>query len=243
MMNFGLATYGLGLLAGALSTLSPCVLPLVPVLVASAVNAHPWGAMALGIGLALSFAIVGIFLATLGASLGLDPDTFRIVGACILAIFGLVMLVPKLQDLFTRATSILSNSGNQLLARMTFEGLPGQFFVGVSLGLVWSPCVGPTLGAATTLASQGKDLGQIGLLMLIFGVGAAAPLVILGSLSHASMMKVRGRLLSTGKYGKQLLGLIMLGLGILIATGVDKSFEAWILKQTPDWLTAVTTKY
>jgi cytochrome c biogenesis protein CcdA len=242
-MNFGLATYGLGLLAGALSTLSPCVLPLIPVLVASAVNAHRWGAMALGIGLALSFAIVGIFLATLGASLGLDPDTFRIVGACILAMFGLVMLVPKLQDLFTRATSILSNSGNQLLARMTFEGLLGQFFVGVSLGLVWSPCVGPTLGAATTLASQGKDLGQIGLLMLIFGIGAAAPLVMLGSLSRTRMMKVRNRLLSAGKYGKQLLGLIMLVLGILIATGGDKSFEAWMLNQTPDWLTALTTKY
>jgi cytochrome c-type biogenesis protein len=242
-MNFGLATYGLGLIAGALSTLSPCVLPLVPVLVASAVNAHRWGAMALGIGLALSFAIVGIFLATLGASLGLDPDTFRIAGACILAMFGLILLVQRLQDLFTRATSVLANSGNQLLGRLTFGGLPGQFLVGVSLGLVWSPCVGPTLGAATTLASQGKDLGQIGLLMLIFGIGAAAPLVMLGSLSRASMMRVRGRLLSAGKYGKQLLGIIMLGLGILIATGMDKSFEAWILDQTPDWLTAVTTKY
>jgi cytochrome c biogenesis protein CcdA len=242
-MNFGLATYGLGLIAGALSTLSPCVLPLVPVLVASAVNAHRWGAMALGIGLALSFAIVGIFLATLGASLGLDPDTFRIAGACILAMFGLILLVQRLQDLFTRATSVLANSGNQLLGRLAFGGLPGQFFVGVSLGLVWSPCVGPTLGAATTLASQGKDLGQIGLLMLIFGIGAAAPLVMLGSLSRASMMRIRGRLLSAGKYGKQLLGIIMLGLGILIATGMDKSFEAWILDQTPDWLTAVTTKY
>jgi cytochrome c-type biogenesis protein len=148
-----------------------------------------------------------------------------------------------LQDLFTRATSVLANSGNQLLGRLAFGGLPGQFFVGVSLGLVWSPCVGPTLGAATTLASQGKDLGQIGLLMLIFGIGAAAPLVMLGSLSRASMMRIRGRLLSAGKYGKQLLGIIMLGLGILIATGMDKSFEAWILDQTPDWLTAVTTKY
>jgi cytochrome c biogenesis protein CcdA len=199
--------------------------------------------MALGIGLALSFTIVGIFLATLGASLGLDPDTFRIVGACILAVFGLILLVPKWQDLFARATSILSNSGNQLLTRLTFGGLLGQFFVGVLLGLVWSPCVGPTLGAATTLASQGKDLGQIGLLMMVFGIGAAAPLVMLGSLSRASMMKVRGRLLSAGKYGKQLLGLVMLGLGVLIATGVDKSFEAWILNQTPDWLTAITTKY
>lgn len=242
-MNFGAATYGLGLIAGSLSILSPCVLPLVPVLVAAAVNAHRWGALALGLGLTLSFAIVGIFLATLGVSLGLDPDTFRLIGAVILAVFGLVLLVPKLQDYFARVTGILSNSGSRLLERVTLGGLTGQFAVGALLGIVWSPCVGPTLGAATTLASQGKDLGQIGLLMLIFGIGAALPLVLLGSLSRASMMKIRGRLLTAGQYGKQAFGLIMLALGVLIATGTDKSLEAWILDRTPDWLTALTTKY
>lgn len=242
-MNFGPAAYGLGLIAGALSTLSPCVLPLLPVLIASAVNAHRWGVVVLGLGLALSYMIVGIFLATLGASLGLDPETFRTAGAVVLAIFGLILLVPKLQALFARATSTFSNSGNQLLARVNCGGLPGQFFVGILLGVVWSPCVGPTLGAATTLASQGKSLGQVGLLMLIFGVGAAAPLVLLGSLSRATLLKFRGRLLSGGKYGKQLLGLFILGLGIMIATRVDKSFEAWILDHTPDWLIAITTKY
>ena len=119
-MTFGAATYGLGLVAGALSTLSPCVLPLVPVLIASAVNAHRWGAAALGAGLALSFAIIGIFLATVGASLGLDPDTFRTAGAVILAIFGLILLVPKLQSAFATATGGLSNKSSQLLARVTF---------------------------------------------------------------------------------------------------------------------------
>jgi cytochrome c-type biogenesis protein len=242
-MNFGPGTYGLGLIAGALSTLSPCVLPLVPVLVAGAVNAHRWGALALGLGLTLSFTIVGVFLATVGASLGLDPDAFRVVGAVILAIFGLIILVPKLQDLFARATSTLSNSGNQLLARVTLGGFTGQFLAGVLLGVVWSPCVGPTLGAATTLASQGKDLAQIGLLMFIFGIGAAAPLVVLGTLSRATMMRVRGGLLRAGKHGKQIFGLVILALGVLIATGVDKSLEGWILDQTPDWITAVTTKY
>jgi cytochrome c-type biogenesis protein len=242
-MNFGPATYGLGLLAGALSTLSPCVLPLVPVLVAAAINAHRWGAVALGIGLALSFTTVGIFLATLGVALGLDPETFRIASAVILAGFGVVLLVPKLQDLFAHATSMLGNSGNQLLARMTFDGLAGQFFVGILLGVVWSPCVGPTLGAATTLASQGKNLGQISLLMLIFGAGAAAPLVLLGFLSRASMVRIRGRLLSVGKYGKHAFGFVMVVLGVLIATGIDKSLEAWILDRTPDWLTAATTRF
>jgi cytochrome c-type biogenesis protein len=242
-MNFGAATYGLGLLAGALSTLSPCVLPLVPVLVASAVNAHRWGALALGTGLALSFAVVGLFFVTVGASLGLDPGTFRAVGAAILAVFGLILLLPRLQDLFARATSTLSASGSQLLTRVTFDGLTGQLVIGLLLGVVWSPCVGPTLGAATTLASQGKDLRQIALLMLIFGIGAAAPLVVLGSISRASLMRVRGRLLNAGRYGKQVLGLVMLLLGILIATGADKSVEGWILDRTPDWLTAITTRF
>lgn len=242
-MNFGLTTYGLGLLAGALSILSPCVLPLVPVLLAAAVTAHRWGALALGAGLAMSFTLVGIFLATLGASLGLDPDTFRIIGAVILATFGLILLVPKLQDLFARMTSVLSNSGNQLLSRLTIGGLAGQLIVGALLGVVWTPCVGPTLGAATTLASQGKDLAQIALLMLIFGLGAAAPLVLLGSLSHASLLRIRGRLLSAGKYGKQLFGFTLLVLGVLIATGADKSLEAWMLNHTPEWLTAITTRY
>jgi cytochrome c-type biogenesis protein len=242
-MTFGAATYGLGLVAGALSTLSPCVLPLVPVLIASAVNAHRWGAAALGAGLALSFAIIGIFLATVGASLGLDPDTFRSAGAAILAIFGLILLVPQLQKVFATATGALSNTGNILLGRVTFEGFPGQFLVGLLLGVVWSPCVGPTLGAATTLASQGRNLGQIALLMLIFGVGAAAPMVLLGSLSRASLTKVRSRLLNAGKVGRQGLGMVMLGLGILIVTGLDKSVEAWVLDRTPDWLSALTTKF
>lgn len=242
-MNFGPATYGLGLLAGALSTLSPCVLPLVPVLIGSAVNAHRRGPLALGAGLALSFTLVGIFLATLGAKSGLDPDTLRTAGGVVLALFGAILLIPNLQDLFARAVGGLSNSGSRMLSLVTLDGLAGQFLVGALLGVVWSPCVGPTLGAASTLASQGKDLGEISALMLIFGLGAALPLIVLGSLSRATMMKVRGRLLSMGKFGKQALGLIMLCLGILIATGTDKLLEAWILDKTPEWLTALTTRY
>ena len=166
-MDFGPATYGLGFLAGALSTLSPCVLPLVPVLIGSAVNAHRRGPLALGAGLALSFTIVGMLLATLGAESGLDPSVLRTIGGIVLAAFGAILLIPKLQDLFARATGRLSDSGHRMLSRVTLDGLPGQFLVGVLLGVVWSPCVGPTLGAASTLASQGRDLGQIGALMLL----------------------------------------------------------------------------
>jgi cytochrome c-type biogenesis protein len=137
----------------------------------------------------------------------------------------------------------VSNSGNQLLSRVTFAGFAGQLIVGALLGVVRSPCVGPTLGAATTLASRGKDLSQIAFLMQLFGLGAAAPLVLVGCLSRATMMRIRGGLLRVGKYGKQLFGLALLVLGVVIATRVDKSLETWILNRTPAWLTVDTTQY
>ena len=242
-MKFGLATYGLGLLAGALSILSPCVLPLVPVLAAGATAAHRFGPLALGVGIAMSFTVVGVVLATFGVSLGLDPDTFRTVGAVLLIAFGAVLLVPRLQSAFARLTAGVSASGNSVLARIPGEGLTGQFLIGAVIGIVWSPCVGPTLGAATTLASQRKSLPQIFLLMLIFGIGAAAPFVALGSLSRSRFVAVRGRLVSAGHHGKQVFGLLLVATGILIATGIDRSLEAWLLNHSPEWLTQLTTRF
>jgi cytochrome c biogenesis protein CcdA len=242
-VDFGIGTFGLGYLAGVLSTLSPCVLPLVPILIATAVAAHRFGAYALALGLTLSFSVIGLFIATLGASLGLDPATFRSVAAVILIGFAVVLLSTKLQQRFATATSGLSAAGDSLLSRIRLDGLGGQFVIGVVLGLIWTPCVGPTLGAATTLASQGSQLGQIGLLMLIFGLGAGTPLVVLGSLSRATVMRFRGKLMSAGKTGKMVLGAVMLVLGVAILTGWDKSFEAWAVNASPAWLTELTTKY
>jgi cytochrome c-type biogenesis protein len=242
-MNFGPATYGLGLAAGALSTLSPCVLPLIPVLVASAVNAHPMGPLALGAGLALSYTVMGLLLAPLGATLGLDPDLFRIIGAAALVLFGLVLLLPRLQAGMARMAGGMSDAAGSALQRVAIDGFTGQLLVGLLLGVVWTPCVGPTLGAATTLASRGENVGQIALLMLTFGSGAAAPLVTLGILSRATLLRIRGRLLRAGAIGRRILGVVLLGLGTVIATGLDLRLQAWILDRSPEWLTALTTRF
>lgn len=240
-MEFGLASYGLALAAGSLSTLSPCVLPLVPILLTTALAAHRLGPYALAGGLSLSFTLVGVFVASLGAALGLDQGVFRPVAAGLLAVFGVVLLSPRLQERFAVAVSGLSGAGNSLLARVSGNGLAGQFMLGSLLGIVWSPCAGPTLGAAVTLASQGRDLGQVTLLMALFGIGAGLPLVALGLASRAAMQKTRGKLLAAGKIGKQALGGVMLVLGILILTGADKLLEARVLQAAPDWLVSLTT--
>ena len=242
-MDFGPGTFALGYLAGVLSTLSPCVLPLLPILIATALAKHRFGPLALAAGLTLSFAVVGLFIATLGASLGLDQGVLRQGAAVLLLLFGVVLLVPRLQQGFALATSRLSASGDALLARITGVGWLGQFSVGLALGLVWSPCVGPTLGAAITLASQGRHLGQIGLLMLLFGLGAGTPLLVIGTLSREAVVRMRGTLMATGQRGKWLLGGALVLMGVFILTGWERGVEVWMLDHSPQWLTDLTTRY
>lgn len=242
-MDFSLATYGLGLLAGVVSTLSPCVLPLLPILVVSALSEHRLGSVALGAGLALSYSLVGLWLATLGAALGLNGDTLRTPAAILMILAGLMLLVPALEAGFARGAGRLASFGQGRLERVGGQGLLGQFAVGALLGLVWSPCVGPTLGAAVTLAAQGRDLTQIGLLMACFGVGAALPLVVLGMLSQATLKQARSGLGRLGHYGKRILGALFVVLGTLLASGISRVLEGWLLDQTPAWLTAFTTRF
>jgi cytochrome c biogenesis protein CcdA len=237
----GLATYGLSLAAGSLSTLSPCVLPIIPILLGTAIAAHRLGPYALAGGLALSFTLVGVLISSVGAVVGLDQALLRHLAAVFLIVFGLILLSARLQASFAGASSGLSGFGHQLLARVSLDGLPGQFVLGLLLGVVWSPCVGPTLGAAITLASQGQDLGHVTLAMAMFGIGAGAPLVLLGTLSRQAMTRIRGKLLAGGNLGKQVLGTAMVLLGAMTLSGADKLFEAWVLNAAPDWLVSLTT--
>jgi cytochrome c biogenesis protein CcdA len=242
-MEFGITTFGLAYLAGVLSTLSPCVLPILPILIGAALAEHRFGTLALAVGLTLSFTVLGLFLATIGASLGIEQHTFRVGAAIVLIALALLLLVAPLQQRFASATSGISDAGNRLLSRFKLQGLSGQFLIGLLLGVLWSPCVGPTLGAASTLAAQGQNLAEITLLMLVFGLGAGSPLLILGAISRNALMRIRTRLFAAAKAGKLVLGVILLFLGIAILTGTDKALEAWILDISPDWLTNLTTRY
>lgn len=242
-MDFSPATYALGLLAGLLSALSPCVLPLIPILLGSATTAHRRAPLALAAGLALSYAIVGTSLAWAGATLDLDPDGFRWLGAGALGLLGAVMMSSGLQQRFARATAGIGDAGNTLLARLSPEGLRGQFAIGLALGLVWSPCVGPTLGAAIVFASQGAHLPQVALLMGVFGVGAALPVLALGYVSRSMLARARGRLVAVGKVGRFALGAVMLLIAALILSGADKPLETWLLDHSPAALTALTTRF
>jgi cytochrome c biogenesis protein CcdA len=173
----------------------------------------------------------------------LAQDGFRLFAAVVMGIIGILLISSRLQERFAIAMSGVSGAGNSLLSKVTIDGLLGQFLIGILLGLVWTPCVGPTLGAAITLASQGRDLGKIVFVMAIFGLGAGLPLALLGMLSRGAMMKAKGRLGNAGKFGKQLLGGFLIVISLLVMTGQDKALESFLLKHSPDWLTDLTTTF
>jgi cytochrome c biogenesis protein CcdA len=238
-----LATIGLALLAGLLSTLSPCVLPLIPVVLGTARSQHKLGPAALSAGLALSFTAIGLFVATVGYAIGLDGGVFRGIGAALMLGVGLILLVPRFQLRLASAAGPIGNWTESQFGSGDKVGLSGQFAVGLLLGVVWAPCAGPTLGAASVLAAQGKRLDQVTVTMLVFGIGASLPLLALGTLSRETMVRLRGRLMTTSAGAKLVLGAVLATLGTLILTGFDKRLEGLAVDLSPAWLTALTTRF
>ena len=248
-MEIGFASAGLGFVAGLLSTLSPCVLPLLPLVLGGALTAHRFGMLALTTGLVLAFVSVGMFVATIGFSIGLDAEVLRQVTAVGLLLAGLVLLSGALQQRFALATSGLGDAANRAIARIVptgpsrLGGLGGQFVLGVILGAVWSPCVGPTLGAASLLAAQGKDLGAAATVMAAFGAGTAVPLLLIGLLSRQALLRWRGRLMQAGGAVKLVFGATSIALAALILTGADKQLEAALVAASPAWLIRLSTGF
>ena len=229
--------------AGSLSILSPCVLPLLPIVLGTAALKSRLGPLAFGAGVVLSFVSVGLFVALIGFSIGLDAGFFRALAAIMLIMIGFVLLVPVFQDRLAVVAGPVSGWGQGRLDGFSDTGAAGQFGIGLLLGTVWSPCVGPTLGAASLLAAQGKDLFQVVLIMVSFGLGVGVPLVLIGLLSRSLLQRMRDRMMSAGKGLKALLGVIFILLGGLILVGLDKKAEAALVDASPAWLTELTTRF
>lgn len=231
----------LGYAAGATTVLSPCVLPLLPIILIGAFQQHVLAPLALAGGLATSFAAVGVLVSLFGFSLGIETDAIRAVSAAVLIALGAVLLVPALQDRFASIAAPLATRSQTLLDRLAPSSISGQFVIGMLLGVVWSPCAGPTLGAAVGLAAQGESPIGSGIVMLAFGLGAATPILALAYGSKASLGARRDRLSHIARFGKPTVGTALVCVGAFIITGFDKIVEASLTRAMPNWLVAVTT--
>jgi len=233
-LALSLPQLGLSVAAGGLTTLSPCVFPLLPLVLGGAVQGHRLAPVAMGMGMMLSFAGIGVVLGALGPALGIDADTIRVAGAAMLIAFALVMLVPALGDRFSRWMLPIASAANAASTRLDGGSLLSAAALGAVLGLVWSPCSGPLLGSALTLvASEGGAL-RGGVVLALFGLGAAIPLVAVAYASRSGFMRARDWILARIERVQRGFSVLLGAMGIAILTGADKWVEARVLGWLPD---------
>ncbi|MDP5459328.1 cytochrome c biogenesis CcdA family protein [Alishewanella sp. SMS8] len=239
MIDFSLLP--LLLLAGMLITLSPCILPVLPVMASSGLAKHKLAPVFTGMGLAIGFALMGMLLHGLGSVLGLSDSITRPLFASLLVLFGLALVLPWFKQGSSGFFAPLAAKADQLAT--TLEQKPGgAFWLGLMLGAIWSPCAGPILGAALGLAGNSGSLVNAGVQMLVFGIGAALPLMAIAYLFAGSARRFLPKIAAGGEKARQVLGYSLLLVGLLILTGADQMILIWATDNLPDtWLNLITT--
>jgi len=228
-------------LAGLLTIFSPCVLPLAPIVVTGARAHDARGPAALAAGLAITFGTVGGSLASFGVELG-ETGAVRIAAAVLMAVAGIIMLVPWLTARSAQLLGPLARLSQTLSLYFPKAELFGQFCAGIVLALAWAPCVGPTLGAAVALAASGGSVSSAVVTMTVFALGAAASLLGAGYVLSRTSIASRVMAGRGGAIGRAALAVTLVVVGVSILSGLDKSIEATFVEAMPDWLVTAATR-
>ncbi|WP_299030409.1 cytochrome c biogenesis CcdA family protein [uncultured Sulfitobacter sp.] len=223
-------------LAGLLTLINPCVLPVLPIVLVSALNANRYGPAALAAGMSVSFVTFGLFVTAFGASIGLTQDGLAQIGAVLMIFFGVVLIVPAFAHQFETATAGMAARADNRINQMDGSGLRGQFLGGLLLGAVWSPCIGPTLGGAIALASQGGNLWYAGTIMLFFALGVSTLIVVLGFGAREAIRTRAQTLRGLASRSKPILGATFIAVGLMLFFKINHIIEAIALDIMPIWL-------
>jgi len=221
--------------AGLLTLLNPCVLPLLPIVLASSLQHSRVGPLYLVAGLILSFTVIGVGVSAFGHLIGLDDVLVNRISAIIMIVFGLVLLVPRATDWVSKLATPFANRANTKLDQNNGV-FKGQFFTGLLLGGVWSPCIGPTLGGAIGLAASGDGLFEATAVMVAFGFGIGTIILALSYGSQELLHSRKQGLMKIMPYAKPIMGTVLLLVGITILFHWERVIEGWLLDVMPIWL-------
>ena len=226
----------LAYLAGLLTLINPCVLPVLPIVLATSLDGDRRAPLALAAGMSLSLVALGTGVAAIGPALGITPERITEIAAIAMVAFGLVMLVPAFGRSFAFATAGLASRADAGMNQTANRGLGGHLAGGVLLGAVWSPCIGPTLGAAIALASTGEQLGHATAIMTAFALGVSTLIVLGAYAAHGWMRRNTGRLAAFSARAKPLLGIVFVSVGLALYFRLNHVVDAWLIEVLPAWL-------
>jgi len=221
--------------AGLLTFLNPCVLPLLPMIAAASLARHSLGPLVMMLGMSFAFTLAGVGIARLAALTGFLAEDVAVVAGWVMMGFGLTMLLPQAQFGFARVTGSAAAGTTRLIGQVEGRGFGGQAIAGALLGLAWSPCIGPTLGAAIGFAAEGRNLGQAAGTMAAFSAGAAMVMLILSYGARGIIAWRKAALLAVAPRARKILGVGLVAAGALVALHVDHIAERWVLEHLPPW--------
>ena len=222
--------------AGLLTLINPCVVPVLPIVIATALQASRAGPLAMALGLSLSFVVLGVGVTAFGHALGINIDTVSKVGAVLMVLFGLALLLPQGAALMETATAGLAARADAQMDGVDRSGLRGQFVGGLLLGAVWSPCIGPTLGGAISLASQGQNLGWATLIMVFFALGVSTLILGLAYGTRGAVGRYNVQLRALALRARPILGTTFVAVGLGLFFNIHHVIEAWLIGVLPPWL-------
>lgn len=225
-------------LAGIVTILSPCILPILPIILSSTIGSQSGKARPLGIilGFVLSFTFFTLFLSTIVSLTGIPANTLRITSIIIIAGFGISLLVPKFQSLLEQLFSKLSSFIPQGNTNPTFWS---GILVGFSLGLLWTPCVGPILASVISLAITGSVNIQAFVITLAYSLGTSIPMFIIMVGGRNLLGKIPWLLPNTIKIQK-VFGFLMIITALGIYLNLDRKFQTFILDKFPNYGVGLT---
>lgn len=226
-------------LAGIVTILSPCILPILPVILSSTIGGQEIGKYRpIGVvgGFVISFTFFTLFLSTIVQLSGVSADALRLFSVLVIAGFGISLLISQfqvlLERLFSKLAAFVPKGSNR-------TGFGGGLLIGLSLGLLWTPCVGPILASVISLAITGTVTFDAFIITLAYSVGTAIPMLLIMLGGQSALKRVPWLLANTEKIQKAF-GILMILTAIGIFYNVDRKFQTFILNTFPQYGVGLT---
>lgn len=222
-------------IGGLVTILSPCILPLLPIILSSSAQTGKKRPLGIITGFVLSFTFFTLFLSSIVRATELSAELLRSIAVLTILSFGLIMVIPPLEKWWEKISSniiIFKNSGAK-------DGFMGGIYVGLSLGLVWTPCVGPILASIITLAATATITLSALLITLAYSIGTAIPMLAIIYLSRYAQIALPV-LKKNSSNIQRIFGVLMILTSFLIYFGYDRKFQSFILEKFPNYGTGLT---
>ena len=228
---------GFAFLAGIVTVLSPCILPVLPIVLSGTIDGDKKKPLGIITGFIFSFTFFTLFLSTIVKATGLPAESLRTLSVIVILAFGISLIIPQVQVWIEQMFSKLANSGPK--NTVPNNSFWGGILVGLSLGLLWTPCVGPILASVITLALTGSVSGSALFITLAYATGTAIPMLAIMYGGRSLLQKIPGLMQNSGTIQKAF-GVLMIVTAVGIFFNVDRQFQTYILQTFPQYGAGLT---